>query len=160
VSDELREDCLRAGEMVQLANVTRDIEKDLRRGVAYHPALRADLGRADFADPGLRERIRDVRAQLLDRALTLAPAYERMMRALPFRAVSPARGSGALMLLFTDRYYRSCARLVGRRPWPGPASTATLIVLSAGHAIMQRWSARATRRITDNLLRHAESGVQ
>lgn len=160
VSDELREDCLRAGEMVQLANVTRDIEKDLRRGVSYHPALRADLGRSDLDDPGLRARIRDVRAQLLDRALTLAPAYERMMRALPFRAVSPARGSGALMLLFTDRYYRSCARLVGRPPWPGPASTVRLIILSACHAIMKRWSSRATRRITDNLLRHAGTGAQ
>lgn len=158
VSDELREDCLRAGEMVQLANITRDIEKDLRRGVAYHPALRADLGRSDFAEPGLRERVRDVRAQLLDRALTLAPAYERMMRALPFRAVSPARGSGALMLLFTDRYYRSCARLVGRTPWPGPASTVSLILLSACHAIMKGWSGRATRRITENLARHARVG--
>jgi hypothetical protein len=79
---------------------------------------------------------------------------------LPFRAVSPARGSGALMLLFTDRYYRSCARLVGRTPWPGPASTVSLILLSACHAIMKRWSARATRRITDNLRSHAESGVQ
>ena len=64
------------------------------------------------------------------------------------------------MLLFTDRYYRSCARLVGRTPWPGPASTVRLIFLSACHAIMKGWSARATRRITDNLLRHAESGVQ
>lgn len=158
VADELREDCLRAGEMVQLANVTRDIEKDLRRGVAYHPALRADLGRSDFEDPGLRERIRDVRAQLLDRALTLAPAYERMMRALPFRAVSPARGSGALMLLFTDRYYRSCARRAGRPSWPGPASTTGLILLSACHAILKRWSARSTRRITENLARQARSG--
>ena len=159
VSDDLREDCLRAGEMVQLANVTRDIEKDLRRGVSYHPALRADLGRVDLEDAGLRARIREVRAQLLDRALTLAPAYERMMRALPFRAVSLARGSGALMLLFTDRYYRSCARLVGRPPWPGPASTGGLILLSACHAVMRRWSARSTRRITDNLLRRARAGA-
>ena len=44
--DALREDCMLAGEMVQLANVTRDIEKDLRRGVADHPALKADLGRS------------------------------------------------------------------------------------------------------------------
>ena len=32
ISDALREDCLLAGEMVQLANITRDIEKDLRPG--------------------------------------------------------------------------------------------------------------------------------
>lgn len=159
VSDALREDCLRAGEMVQLANVTRDIEKDLRRGVAYHPALRSDLGRTDLDDGGLRARIRSVRAQLLDRALTLAPAYERMMRALPFRRVSLARGSGALMLLFTDRYYRACARLVERPSWPGPASTARLIFLSGCHAFMKRWSARATRRITDTLQRHARAAA-
>jgi phytoene/squalene synthetase len=158
VSDALREDCLRAGEFVQLANVTRDIEKDLRRGVAYHPALRADLGRSDVEEPGLRERIRSVRAQLLDRALSLAPAYERMLRALPFRAVSPARGSGALMLLFTDRYYRSCARLAGRTPWPGPTSTVRLILLSTCHAILARWSARSTRRITETLARQAQAG--
>ncbi len=27
--------------MIQLANVTRDIERDLERGVSYHPALKA-----------------------------------------------------------------------------------------------------------------------
>jgi phytoene/squalene synthetase len=155
VTDALREDCLRAGEMVQLANITRDIEPDLRRGVAYDPALQADLGRSDLEDPGLRQRIRAVRARLLDRALALAPAYERMMRAMPFRAVSPARGSGVLMLLFTDRYYRSCARQVGRAPWRGPRSTIALILLSACHVVAPRWSARTLRRMTDNLLRHA-----
>ena len=153
VTDQLREDCLLAGEMVQLANVTRDIEKDLRRGVSYHPALRADLGRSDLDDRELQRRIRDVREQLLVRALGLAPAYERMMLALPFRAISLARASGVLMLHFTDRYYRSCARLVGRAPWPGLQSTLSLILLSAGHFISARWSARTVRRITESFLR-------
>jgi phytoene/squalene synthetase len=153
VSEELREDCLRAGEMVQLANVTRDIEADLARGVSYHPALGADLGRADLDDPALRERIRRVREELLDQAMALAPSYERMLRALPFGAVSPARASGVLMLLFTDRYYRSCARRVGRDPWPGPESTFRLIVLSSCHVVSARWSFRTTRRITEYLCR-------
>jgi phytoene/squalene synthetase len=152
VADDLREDCLGAGEMVQLANVTRDIEKDLRRGIAYHPALAHDLGRADTDEPGLAERIRVVREELLVRALRLAPAYQRMMQALPFRAVSLARASGVLMLRFTDRYYRSCARRVGRAPWPGPRSTLWLIMLSAGDVMFPRWSANTIRRITQRFL--------
>lgn len=151
--DTLREDCLAAGEMVQLANVTRDIEQDLRRGVAYHPALAGDLGRSDRDDPALQERIRAVREELLVRALRLAPAYERMMQALPFRAVSLARASGVLMLLFTDRYYRSCARLVGRPPWSGPRSTVALMLLTFCHFASARWSARTVRRITERFTR-------
>jgi len=155
VSDALREDCLRAGEMVQLANVTRDIEKDLGRGVAYHPALRADLGRSDLDDPGLRERIRQVREELLARALRMAPAYERMMGAMPFRAISLTRASGVLMLQFTDRYYRSCARRVGRAPWPGPRSPVSLMLLTAYHVVSRRGSAGTVRRITERFLRFA-----
>jgi phytoene/squalene synthetase len=158
VSEQLRADCLRAGEMVQLANITRDIEKDLRRGVSYHPALGADVGRSDLDDPALQERIRQVREELLVRALGMAPAYERMMRALPFRAVSLTRASGTLMLLFTDRYYRSCARQAGRAPWPGPRSAISLMLLSAGHVVSARWSARTVRRITERFLQFARRG--
>jgi phytoene/squalene synthetase len=147
VPDELREDCLGAGEMVQLANVTRDIEKDLRRGIAYHPVLADDLGRTDTDDRAMALRIRTAREELLLRALHLAPAYQRMMEALPFRALSLARASGVLMLRFTDRYYRSCAQRVGRTPWPGPRSTLWLIIRSAGDAMSARWSSNTIRRI-------------
>lgn len=158
VSPALQEDCLLAGEMVQLANVTRDIEKDLRRGIAYHPALRDDLGRSTVDDPGLRERIRRVREELLVRALSMAPAYGRLMQAMPFHAVSLTRASGVLMLQFTDRYYRSCARKVGRVAWPGPRSAIALMVLTAGHVVSARWSARTVRRITERFLRFAGVG--
>lgn len=147
VSDTLREDTLQAGEMVQLANVTRDIEKDLRRGIAYHPGLAGDLGRSTD-DPAVQRRIRTVREDLLQRALRLAPAYERMMAALPFGRVSLARGSGALMLAFTDRYYRSCAELVGRPSWPGPRTALGVIMRSGVHVVSPALSARAVRRIT------------
>lgn len=152
VPAELREDCLAAGEMVQLANVTRDIEKDLARGVAYHAALAGDLGRSDVDEPGLRERIRRVREALVLRALSLAPAYERMMRALPFRALSLSRASGVLMLLFTDRHYRACARQVGRTPWPGPRSTLALMFLSFAHFASPAWSWRTVRRIVERFV--------
>jgi phytoene/squalene synthetase len=152
VSDALQEDTLQAGEMVQLANVTRDIEKDLKRGIAYHPALARDLGKS-ADDHAVRERIRAVREDLLQRALRLAPAYERMMLALPFGRVSLARGSGVLMLAFTDRYYRSCAELVGRASWPGPTSALGVIVRSAAHVVSPALSTRAVRRITRAFLK-------
>lgn len=151
MSSSMREDCLAAGEFVQLANVTRDIEKDLRRGVAYHPLLRGDLGRDDLDDAALVERVRRVREDLLRRALKLSPAYERMMQALPFPAFSLARSSGVLMLLFTDRYYRSCARRVGLTPWPGPKSTFSLMMLSFAHTVSRGWSARTVRTITQRM---------
>lgn len=155
--DDLREDCLVAGEMVQLANITRDIEKDLRRGVAYHPALAQDLGRADVDDPALAQRVRRVREELLVRALRLAPAYERMMKALPLPGVSMSRASGVLMLLFTDRYYRSCARRVGRTAWAGPESTLTLMMLSFGHTMSRGWSEATVRRVTQRMIKFAET---
>jgi len=151
MSAELREDCLVAGEMVQLANVTLDIEKDLRRGVAYHPLLKGDLGRADSDDAALAERVRQVREALLRRALRLAPAYERMMTALPFPRVSLARSSGVLMLLFTDRYYRSCARRVGQTPWSGDEHTFSLMLRSFGHTASGRWASRTVRTVTGRM---------
>ena len=147
VTDALQEDTLQAGEMVQLANVTRDIEKDLKRGIAYHPALAGDLGKS-AGDPGVGERVRAVREELLQRALRLAPAYERMMLALPFGRISLARGSGVLMLAFTDRYYRSCAELVGRTSWAGPTSALGILLRSAAHVVSPALAGRAVRRIT------------
>jgi phytoene/squalene synthetase len=155
VPEELHEDCMQAAEMVQLANVTRDIEKDLRRGVAYHPSLAVDLGRSDVLDPALAERIRRVREALLVRAVSLSPAYERMMQAMPFGTISLSRASGVLMLMFTDRYYRACASRVGRVPWRGSRSTVALILVSAGHVVSPRWAARTVRRITARLERAA-----
>ena len=123
------EDAMLVGEMVQLANVTRDIEKDLKRGVAYDPALKPDLSRDAFAekDPALAERIRAAREHLLRFALTRAESYRRVMSALPLPRWSVGRGSAVLMLLFTERYFRGCARRVGMRAWPGPDSVLSLL---------------------------------
>jgi farnesyl-diphosphate farnesyltransferase len=124
-----REDAMLVGEMVQLANITRDIEKDLRRGVAYDPALKADLTRDPVADgdPALTERIRAAREHLLRFALARAASYRRLMAALPLPRWSVGRGSAVLMLLFTERYFRGCARRVGMRGWPGPDSVLALL---------------------------------
>jgi farnesyl-diphosphate farnesyltransferase len=123
------EDAMLVGEMVQLANITRDIEKDLKRGVAYDPSLKQDLTRDALkeTDPALVERIRAARARLLRLALRRAKAYRRVMSALPLPRWSVGRGSAVLMLLFTERYFRGCARRVGMPGWPGPESVLTLL---------------------------------
>jgi len=130
-----REDAMRVGELVQLANVTRDIEKDLRRGIAYDASLLGDLGRdvtrgAAAPDSGTVERCRVVRERLLRLALARASSYPRVIESIRLPGWSIARASAVLMLLFTERYYRECARRVGMTPWAGPGSTMGLLVRS------------------------------
>ena len=142
-----REDAMLVGEMVQLANITRDVEKDLARGIAYDASLRGDLGRdprrlPDAADAALVGRCREVRARFLRLALARATSYRRMMAAMPLRTFSGARASALLMLLFTERYFRSCARRIGAPGWEGPDSTLALLQ----RATMAAFSSRSTER--------------
>ena len=141
-----REDAMRVRELVQLANVTRDIEKDLRRGIAYDAALRGDLGReiprvATVPDAGAAERCRAVRERLLRLALKRAPSYPRVIESIHLPDWSIARASAVLMLLFTERYYRECARQVGITPWTGPDSTLGLLA----HSLPATFSANSGR---------------
>jgi phytoene/squalene synthetase len=127
LTEDEREHAMRVGEMVQLANITRDLEKDLQRGVAYDTGLREYLGRrVTGADHALVERCRIVREKLLRLALARAPSYARIIETLPLPRWSIARASAVLMLLFTERYFRDCARRVGLEPWDGPSSILAL----------------------------------
>jgi phytoene/squalene synthetase len=141
-----REDAMRVGEMVQLANITRDVEKDLRRGVAYDAALRDDVGRAD-SDPALAERVRRVRERLLLMAVARVPAYRRVVDAIGLPRWSVARASSVLMLPFTERYFRSCARRVGLAPWEGPDTTLELLVRTMRASLSRRVARREIERI-------------
>lgn len=155
---EEREDAMRVGEMVQLANVTRDVEKDLRRGIAYDASLRDDLGRdASNGDRALAERLREVRERLLRMALTRAPSYARIIRALQLRGWSVARASGVLMLLFTERYYRGCARRVGFPEWSGPATTLSLLTRTFRATFSHRLAFREIARVERSFLSAASS---
>jgi phytoene/squalene synthetase len=147
---------VKVSELVQLANVTRDVERDLEHGVAYHPALRPFLG-CSAADPHVREQIRAVREELLIRALRCVPAYAALLDELRLPAVSAVRGSGVLMLLFTDRYYRACATRVGREPWRGSNSTVGLLGSSLLSAFSRRWAVRVARRIEARFLAAADT---
>ncbi|MEN8149885.1 MAG: squalene/phytoene synthase family protein [Planctomycetota bacterium] len=152
LSAELREDSMRVGELVQLANVTRDIEKDLRRGVAYLPELRKDLGRNVRGNAVATERVRKVRARLLDLALARAPSYRRMVEGMRPPMLSLGRASAMLMLLFTERYYRGCAVRAGRGSWPGPSSGFELLFRSFGAFWSGKWADREMRRIERRFL--------
>ncbi len=141
-----REDAMRVGEMVQLANITRDVEKDLRRGITYDTALQHDLGRdAANGDRALMERCRAVRERLLRMALLRAPSYARIIDALRFPRWSVARASAVLMLLFTERYFRGCARRAGLATWQGPNSIFGLFTRTLPTTFSER---RAKHKIT------------
>jgi phytoene/squalene synthetase len=99
--------CAVVGEVIQLANITRDLEKDYERGIFYHPDL-----------PGLEgaqreRRIRDVRCQLVLRALRLAPEFRPFIESLPAPRISLARGAGMLLIITTFAYYWRAARKAG-----------------------------------------------
>jgi phytoene/squalene synthetase len=155
---EEREHAMRVGEMVQLANVTRDVEKDLRRGIAYDAALRDDLGRdALNGDRALAERCRLVRERLLRMALRRAPSYARIIDALQLQGWSVARASGVLMLLFTERYFRGCARRVGMTSWDGPHSTFSLLARTFRSTFSRRVAFREIDRVEQSFLAAAQS---
>lgn len=142
------EDAMRVGEMVQLANITRDVEKDLRRGIAYDASLRADLGRdALNGDRALTERCRVVRERLLRMALQRAPSYGRIIEALELPRFSVARASAVLMLLFTERYFRGCARRVGLVAWEGPSSITALLRRTMATTFSPRRARREIARV-------------
>lgn len=153
----LRPQAMRVGEMVQLANITRDIEKDLLRGVAYDAALRPDLGRTPDGDPARKVRVRGARRRLLRMALSRAPSYRALVDALDAPGVNLARASAVLMLLFTDRFYRSCARRAGLPDWAGRATGAALFLESLPAALSRKAAGRVLARVERSFLRAASA---
>jgi phytoene/squalene synthetase len=150
VTEARRRDAMAVSEMIQLANITRDIERDAERGIAYHPALRPLLSGA--WDGASWEAVRSVREELLVRALGRASAYRRLVQGAGFERFSGARAAAVSMLLFTDRYYRSCAAKVGRHPWRGLNRTSALTLASALAAVSPRFSTAVVARVEGDFL--------
>lgn len=123
---------------VQLANVVRDLEGDLERGVAWHPALQELL-----VDPTLprEQAIRTARRELTLRALDHARDLGAFLDGLARPGRGRIRLAGSLLLAFTARFWSgSVARLEGRRL----ARSGLLRTLLACAPTL--WSARLTRR--------------
>ena len=147
VTPQLRLDALASSELIQLANITRDIERDLERGVAYHPSLLPYLHR-----PGIDEPVRLARRRLMAHALPQVSAYVRLASQLAQKRVSLARASAVTMLLHTDRHYRWCARRVEAKPWRGPNTNASIVAAALLAAVSLRWSTRVMQRVERDFL--------
>ena len=135
------------GEYLQLANVTRDIEKDLNRGVAYDIRLNPFLhGRGEGDQEGL---VRVVRLELMMRALKRAPSYLTLIEGLDLR-----RGwmgvSAIIMARFTERYYLGCANRVGVAT-PAQDSAAKVIISSWPALVSVKWTRRRLIRLDGQL---------
>ena len=148
LAPELTEQAMVVGEMVQLANITRDIEKDLPRGVAYHPDL-GPLLKDGSVDADI---IRRVRLGFLRLALIRVPAYLRIVESIDFDRVSMARASALLMLLFTDRHYRDCARRVDLVSWSGADSWSSLLRQALPAVFSSRYTHKVLARVQRNFL--------
>jgi len=152
--DAAREDALLVSEMVQLANVTRDIEEDLERGIGYHPALRPLLG-SRSEGPEALETVRAVRAELTYLALTRAPAYRRMYERLGLDRSASVRTAAIVLLLFTSLHYRGCARATGHRGWPSPRGRGDVIARGLPCLLGRGVAKRVLGSVERDLLRGA-----
>jgi phytoene/squalene synthetase len=157
VDAEERERAMHIAEMAQLANVTRDMEKDLRRGISYDASLRADLGRDIHGDEPAMERVRVVRKRLLRIALGRAPSYGRLVDAMRLPRLSLARASAVVMLLFTEQYYRCCARQVGLPAWRGPDTARAIVLRGLVAAASRRRARREIARVETAFLECARA---
>ena len=99
--------CATVGEVIQLANITRDLEKDYVRGIFYHPQLPALEG-------AQREQcIREVRSQLILRAIRRFREFPRFFNGIPAPQISRARGAAILLIITTYAYYWRAAQKAG-----------------------------------------------
>lgn len=154
LTPETRRDAGAVGEMIQLANITRDVEKDLARGIGYHPALKPYL--RNGGDPvKMLETVQRVRVELTARAMGLVPAYRRLMAG--FEGMIAVRTAAVLMLGFTELHYRGCVAGSGRDPWPGPGSSLGVILRAVPSLVSARWTRHRLGRIEVNFLQAATS---
>lgn len=147
LTPQRRRDALAVSELIQLANITRDLERDLERGIAYHPSLLPHLGRRDADGP-----VREARRQLMAQALPHATAFARLSEGMGTSRFSLARASAVVMLLHTDRHYERCARTVGLPGWRGPGKKGTMVLAGFLAAFSRRWSQRLMRRVEHDFL--------
>jgi len=150
ISGEHERDALEVSELIQLANITRDIEKDLRRGIAYHPILQPHLG-----SDGAGEAVKDVavaRRDLMLLATKRAGSFRRLVETADLPRLSPARAAAVLMMLFTDRHYRDCAVDAGVPTWSGPRWAVTMVLAALPAAVSRRWADWILVRIERDLL--------
>lgn len=149
--DPAREDALLVSEMIQLANVTRDVERDLERGVGYHPDLKPYLGtRPEGA--AAKGAVREAREAYMAMALARVPAYRRLFEGMKLGGSPSTRFAAVLMLLFTELHYRGCAVRTGNPAWPGPRGRLDVVLRSLPATISPSWAVHTIRRVEREFL--------
>ena len=107
VGDARLRSCAVVGEVIQLANITRDLEKDIKRGIFYHPLLSTLKGSS-------REQgIREVRSQLVLRAIRRFREFPNFFMSIPAPRISLARGAAMLLIITPYAYYWRAAQKAG-----------------------------------------------
>jgi phytoene/squalene synthetase len=150
----MERDALAVSEMIQLANITRDIEKDLDRGIGYHASLKPYLTAG--GDPlERRETVRRVREDYLAVALRLIPAYRRLFNASSLHRKRGARLAAVLMLLHTDKHYRRCAIVTGHEPWGTPRGKARMTAAALPALFSVAGARRVLQRVERDFLNAA-----
>ncbi len=150
ITGDHERDALEVSELIQLANITRDIEKDLRRGIAYHPALEPHLGSDGAGDAAVDVAI--ARRDLMLLATKRAGSFRRLVETVDLPQLSPARAAAVLMMLFTDRHYRDCAVDAGVPTWSGPRWAVTMVLASLPAAVSPAWANWMLLRVERDLL--------
>jgi phytoene/squalene synthetase len=153
LTDAEARDALEVSELIQLANITRDVEKDLRRGIAYHPALKPHLG-SDGSGSASKDVAR-ARRDLLALATRRAGSFRRLVDAVDLPRRSSARAAAVLMMLYTDRHYRNCAIAAGLPTSTPDRRSLTMVLESLPAALSPKWADRILLRVERELLASA-----
>lgn len=153
VSADHRRHALKVSELIQLANITRDVEKDLQFGVAYHPRLRPHLG--SDGRGAAQSAVLQARKDLLVMATRRAASFRYLLNEHALPSFSLARPAAVVMMLFTDRHYRRVAVSVGLTDWRGPRSLVSMFMTSLPALWSARWAERVLRRAEEGLLTYA-----
>lgn len=149
-SDEHASDALEVSELIQLANITRDVEKDLLRGVAYHPSLKPHLGSDSGGEVAIV--VESARRDLVRLAIKRVRSFRRLLDAVDLPRLSAARVAAVLMMLFTERHYgayavtKSSRRVIRRR------RVTMMMLASLPAAFSPRWAERILVRVEEDLL--------
>ena len=148
VTAEQMQDALEVSELIQLANITRDIEKDLGHGVAYHPRLAPHL-RSDVREAA--DDIEIARAELMAMASRRAPSFRRLLHAVNLPRFSPARSAAVLMILYTHRHYVDYSGRNVEASWLAPRRLVTMILAALPATFSPVWAEAVLVRVERDL---------
>jgi len=149
LSGEHAFDALEVSELIQLANITRDIETDLQRGVAYQPVLESHLGSDGQGDAAADVAI--ARRDLLLLGSRRAASFRRLVDGVGLPRFSSARAAAVLMMLFTGRHYRDYSGNTERK-WSTPHSFVMMVLVSLPAAFSQKWADQLLIQVEEDIL--------